>query len=186
MVVPSRVNDRPAPGAGLEYARELWRRRKWVALVVFAAVISAAGSISLSLPNLYRATATVLVETQHVSEEFVRPAVSAALETRIQAIREEVMSRTRLYDLMTRFDLYPELRAKGVAPDAIIERMRKDIELELDTVSPTGGRAPTPPFAVPVRRNDPPPPAPGAHAPPAPLPLSDDKTTRGQAGTSPA
>jgi polysaccharide chain length determinant protein (PEP-CTERM system associated) len=82
-------------------------------------------------------------------------AVSAALETRIQAIREEVMSRARLYDLMTRFDLYPELRAKGVAPDAIIERMRKDIELELDTLSPTGGRAPTIAFAIRFSGKDP-------------------------------
>src|SRR5436189_5862769 len=109
---------------GLEFALDVWRRRKALALLVFGAVGAAAVSITASLPDLYRATATVLVETQHVSEELVRSSVSAELETRIQTIREEVMSRGRLGDLVTRLDLYPELRAKGVAFDAIIHRMR--------------------------------------------------------------
>jgi uncharacterized protein involved in exopolysaccharide biosynthesis len=115
---------------------DLWIRRKWVALPVFSAVFAAVVSITISLPDLYRATATVLVETQHVSEEFVRSSVSAELETRIQAIREDVMSRARLGELITRLDLYPELRAKGVAPDAVIERMRRDVDLHLDSRAP--------------------------------------------------
>src|SRR5439155_1675802 len=96
-----------------ESALELWRRRKGVGLLVFTAVVAAAGSVIVSLPNIYRATATVLVETQQVSEEFIRSSVSAELETRIRLIREDVMSRGRLGDLVARFDLYPELRAKG-------------------------------------------------------------------------
>ena len=52
--------------------------------------------MAISLPNLYRAKATVLVGRQQVSEAFVRPSVTAELETRIQTIKEEVMSRARL------------------------------------------------------------------------------------------
>jgi polysaccharide chain length determinant protein (PEP-CTERM system associated) len=142
------VHDQPGQRAGVDFALELWMRRKWVGILVFGAVLAAAVSVTVSLPDLYRASATVLVETQHVSEEFVRPAVSAALETRIQTIREEVMSRARLGDLITRFDLYPELRAKGEAFDSIIERMRRDVDLEVDTVGPAGGRTPTIAFAI--------------------------------------
>ncbi len=144
----NRQNDRPTPHAGLDVVLDLWIRRKWVALVVFTAVFAAVVSITMSLPDLYRANATVLVEMQHVSEEFVRSSVSAELETRIQAIREDVMSRARLGELIARLDLYPELRAKGVAPDVIIERMRRDVELQLDTVGSAGGRAPTISFAI--------------------------------------
>ena len=92
----NRLDDRPAHRVGLETVLELWMRRKWVALLVFGAVLAASVSVTISLPDLYRATATVLVETQHVSEEFVRSSVSAELETRIQTIREDVMSRARL------------------------------------------------------------------------------------------
>src|SRR6266850_6306600 len=136
MSLKNRRDDRRAQHAGFEWALDLWMRRKWVALLVFTAVMAAAVSTTVSLPDLYRATATVLVETQHVSEEFVRSSVSAELETRIQSIREDVMSRARLGELITRLDLYPELRAKSLAPDAIIERMRRDVDLQLDTVGP--------------------------------------------------
>ncbi|HXD73348.1 MAG TPA: hypothetical protein VN628_06420 [Vicinamibacterales bacterium] len=144
----NRRDSRRTDTAGLESALEVWRRRRAVALVVFFAVAAAAVSITVTLPDLYRATATVLVESQNISEEFVRSAVSAELETRIQTIREEVMSRERLGNLITRLDLYPDLRAKGVAFDTIIERMRRDIDLELNTVSPSGGRTPTIAFAI--------------------------------------
>ncbi len=154
MSLKNRRDDRPAQHAGLEWALDLWMRRKWVALLVFTAVMAAAVSTTVSLPNLYRATATVLVETQHVSEEFVRSSVSAELETRIQTIREEVMSRARLGDLITRFDLYPELKRKGLPFDEIIDRMRRDIDLELNSVTPTG-RSPTIAFAIKYNGRDP-------------------------------
>ncbi|PYR25857.1 MAG: hypothetical protein DMF92_19730, partial [Acidobacteria bacterium] len=80
----------------LETVQEIWSRRKWVALVVFAAIFAAAASLIASLPDLYRATATVLVETQQISETLVQPTVTAELDARIQRIRQEVMSRTRL------------------------------------------------------------------------------------------
>ena len=149
MLVTNRRDGRRTETVGVEFALDVWRRRKTVALLVFGTVFAAAASITASLPDLYRATATVLVETQHVSEEFVRSSVSAELETRIQTIREEVMSRERLGGLIMRLDLYPELRAKGVAFDVIVDRMRRDIELDLNTMAPTGGgRTPTIAFAI--------------------------------------
>jgi polysaccharide biosynthesis transport protein len=144
----NRIDPRAAESFGLEFLLALWSRRKWVALLVFTAVLAAAVSITVSLPDLYRATATVLVETQHVSEDLVRSSVSAELETRLQTIREDVMSRARLGDLITRLGLYPELRAKGVAFDTIIERMRKDVDLDLNSASAAGTRAPTIAFAI--------------------------------------
>jgi len=146
--VTNRLDPRQSESFGLELLLALWGRRKWIAVLVFTAVLAAAVSITVSLPDLYRATATVLVETQHVSEDLVRSSVSAELETRLQTIREDVMSRARLGDLITRLGLYPELRAKGVAFDAIIERMRKDVDLDLNSASAAGTRAPTIAFAI--------------------------------------
>jgi len=148
VLVTNRLDPRQSESFGLELLLALWSRRKWIAVLVFTAVLAAAVSITVSLPDLYRATATVLVETQHVSEDLVRSSVSAELETRLQTIREDVMSRARLGDLITRLGLYPELRAKGVAFDAIIERMRKDVDLDLNSASAAGTRAPTIAFAI--------------------------------------
>src|SRR5437899_13035324 len=118
----TRMTNRHDHTAAPEFALELLMRRKWVALLVFAATFATVASFAVWLPDLYRATTTVLVETQHVSEEFVRSSVSAELETRIETIRQDVMSRARLADLIARFDLYPDLKKKGVAQDDIIAR----------------------------------------------------------------
>ena len=58
--------------------------------------LAAVAAAALSLPDLYRASATVLVERQEVSEAFVRPSVTAELETRIQTIHQQVMSRAQV------------------------------------------------------------------------------------------
>src|SRR5436305_12582067 len=88
-----------------DLALQAWRRRKWLALTVFAAVSCAATTVALSLPNLYSATAAVIVERQEISEAFVRPSVTAELETRLQTIREAVMSRGQLADVIQRLNL---------------------------------------------------------------------------------
>jgi succinoglycan biosynthesis transport protein ExoP len=154
--VTNRTDKHRGRRSELETALEIWSRRKWVALVVLAAIIAATASLTVSLPNLYRATATVLVETRQVSETLVQPTVTAELETRIQMIRQEVMSRTRLWNLITQFDLYPNLRKKGVPFDAIIEQMRRDIDLELKGVEQqASGRGPTIAFEIGYSGRDP-------------------------------
>lgn len=150
-----RLDDRLGLSVGFELALEIWRRRKWVALVVFCAAFAAVVSLTVWLPDVYRATATVLVQTQQVSEAFVQPMVTAELETRIQTIRQEIMSRARMGDLITQFDLYPDRRKRGVPFDAIIEQMRRDIDLELESVEPFGGRSPTIAFAISYSGRDP-------------------------------
>jgi polysaccharide chain length determinant protein (PEP-CTERM system associated) len=110
---------------------EILRRRKMIALVVFATVLASAITFALYLPNLYRATSVVLVE-RPVSETFVRAAVTGELESRLHVIKQEILSRARLTDLITRYDLNPELRHGGQI-DGALEQMRRDVVVE-----PTG------------------------------------------------
>src|SRR5438552_19201504 len=83
----------------------VWSRRKWLAILAFAAPLSAAASLITFLPNIYRSTATVLVDRQQIPEAFVKSTVTSALETRIQTISQEILSRARLEVLTTRFGL---------------------------------------------------------------------------------
>src|SRR5258705_3714864 len=125
---PREQNDR-----GFDFVLDIWQRRKWLALLVFIGAFAGAASLAMSLPNLYRATATVLVERQQVSEAFVTSSVTAELETRIQTIEQEVMSRMRLTELISRLNLYPEARQKAPIEDLVV-RMRRAIRLELNGV----------------------------------------------------
>jgi polysaccharide biosynthesis transport protein len=148
MTMPDTFSALGSRSQNLDLALEAWLRRRWLALFVFAAVAAATISFAVSLPNLYRATASVLIERQQVSEALVRPAVTAELETRLQTIREDVTSRARLTDLIVRLDLYPELR--GIVPlEGLVAKMRRDVELELRGVdSPLTGRNATVAFMI--------------------------------------
>ena len=139
---------------GFDFVLDVWQRRKWLGLVVFSAVFAGIASLALSLPDIYRATATAMVERQQVSEAFVRPTVTSELETRIQTIHKQVMSRARLSEVISRLNLYPEL--KGLVPiDAIVERMRHDVDFSLTGVDQSSGRAATIAFTLSYTARDP-------------------------------
>src|SRR5688572_8040058 len=72
----------------------VWRRRKWLGLAVLAAPLTMAASVVLFMPQIYEAKATVLVDRQQVPEHFVQPTVTSALDTRLQTISQEILSRT--------------------------------------------------------------------------------------------
>jgi len=137
----------------LDVLPAVWSRRKWLAILAFAAPLSAAASLITFLPNIYRSTATVLVDRQQIPEAFVRSTVTSALETRIQTISQEILSRARLEVLITRFGLYADLRNK-VPLEQVIERMRKDIKLELKSVEAKGLREATVAFTISYQGTD--------------------------------
>lgn len=148
------IDEEPRKGAGLDRIRALWSRRKWLAILVFALPFAAAGSMILALPNLYRSTATVLVERQQVPESLVRTTVTSELETRLQTISQEILSRSRLEGLISRFGLYSDLRKESSNEEAI-ERMRRDIQLEIRSAEAKGERRATIAFALSYRGRDP-------------------------------
>src|SRR5213078_4477528 len=132
----------------------VWSRRKWLAILAFAAPMAAAASLITFLPNLYRSTATVLVDRQQIPETFVRSTVTSALETRLQTISQEVLSRSRLEALITRFALYPDLWTQAPSEE-VIKRMRGDIKLELKGVEARGQREATVAFTISYQGNEP-------------------------------
>ena len=144
----SEEGRKPNP---LELAWAVWRRRWRLAVPAFLLPLAAAATLALSLPAIYQATATVLVERQQVPEEFVRPTVTSGLETRLQTISQEILSRSRLQQLIQRFNLYPELRGQ-VHEEAVIERLRQDIRLDLRGAGRSGA---TIAFALSYRGHDP-------------------------------
>ena len=132
----------------------LWRRRKWIALLAFAAPASMVLGLVTSLPNIYRSTVTILVERQQVPEAFVRPTVTGEVETRLQTITQEIFSRSSLEGLITRFNLYPRLRAR-LSTQNLVARMRNDIILVMKSDATNPGGAKMVAFTISYRGSDP-------------------------------
>jgi succinoglycan biosynthesis transport protein ExoP len=102
-----------------ERLRAVWSRRKWLALTVFALTAAVGVTLALSLPDVYRATATLLVQESRADAP-----MTAELDRRLQMISQEILSRARLDGIIRRFGLYPGLRQR---PDAAVYQMRRDI-----------------------------------------------------------
>jgi polysaccharide biosynthesis transport protein len=122
------------------------RRRAVVAVIGFATVFAAAVAFALYLPDLYRASAIVLIE-RPLAESVVRPTVSNELESRLYVIKQEILSRDRLTELVKRFNLYPELRKKASFED-VLNQARQDIQWEPNGPEQVSGRAKTVTFTL--------------------------------------
>src|SRR5437879_9740629 len=139
--------------SALDTVLAIWSRRKWLAILAFAAPLAAGVSLIIFLPNIYRSAATVLVDRQQVPESFVQSTVTSTLETRLQTISQEILSRSRLEALINRFALYSVLRTRAPLED-VIERMRGDIKLELKGVEVRGQRQATVAFTISYQGGD--------------------------------
>ena len=148
--------------SGLDWARAVWHRRKWLALVVFVAVLAATIGVTGNLPNVYESAATVLVEHQQATKNITGAAADSQdawlrvsqLETWLRTVIQHVLSRSQLSDLITRLDLYPDLR-RTAGMDAAVEHMRHDVRFQFKGVrQPTGDDA-TIAFSLSYRGRDP-------------------------------
>jgi polysaccharide chain length determinant protein (PEP-CTERM system associated) len=125
---------------------DLARRRVWI-LVVPAALAAAIGSVFIAqMPDRFRATATVMVVPQVVPERMVGKTVSQRLTERLDAMKQQVLSRTQLETLIKQHNLYPGANDRNM--DEFVERMRtRDLGIrpigDAFEVSYTG-RAPRP------------------------------------------
>jgi len=82
-----------------------------------------------------------------VSESIVRTPVSGELESRLYVIKQEILSRDRLIALITRFNLYPELRTRTGIED-VLTQARNDISVQPAGPEQVSGRTKTVSFTL--------------------------------------
>lgn len=147
------MGDHVGTTSVLDLALGIWRRRKWLALLAFTGTLTGAVSVAAFLPNIYRSTATLLIERLQAPEAPARAAADA-LETHLRTVSQEILSRARLNTLITRFDLYPEW-SERVPAEAVIERMRQDIRIEFKGAERARGQNATVAFTLSYQGRDP-------------------------------
>lgn len=120
----------PAKHYTLEEYIEILRRRIWFVIIPFILIFVGACSYVLVTPKKYKADTLVLVSPQRVPEAFVQATVTSRVEERLQSISQEVMSRTRLEQIITEYNLY-EKKRDSLSREELVELMRSNIKVEL-------------------------------------------------------
>ncbi|HVP42853.1 MAG TPA: XrtA system polysaccharide chain length determinant [Terriglobales bacterium] len=123
-------NFKETQGVEVEQYWAILRRRRWWLIVPVVATWAALMGASWFFPEKYRSETVILVEQQKVPVQFVTPNVSLDIQRRLQTMSEQILSRTRLQHIIETFQLYPRER-KHMSMDAVIEMMRKDIDIDL-------------------------------------------------------
>jgi polysaccharide chain length determinant protein (PEP-CTERM system associated) len=137
----------PRPIAAVERRRRLF---VWTTI----AMLGVAGAFAFGLPNVYRASASLLVQGQWVGT-VVTGSVPGGIDGRLQTIKQEALSRARLSDLLQRFDLYGVSTGR-TTDERALARLQRDIRVESTSTETTaGGGAQTLAFRVSYVSSDP-------------------------------
>src|SRR3989440_12631409 len=127
MPTPPTTYDETAKGPGLSGLLEIVRRRRCLAVLPFLFVLRAAVPLPVFLPSLWTARSLVLVNRQAIPERYVTPTVQADIEARLLTLSQEILTPARLTQIARQYGLYRNARST----DDLVDRMRKDIRIEL-------------------------------------------------------
>ena len=119
--------ERPARDV-VEYLEIPFRYPGFV-LVPFAIVMAFALLLAVVAPRKYRSGTLILVESKNMPEHFVTPVTTEGMTQQLNNIRQVVMSRTRLEEVIEELDPYPEMA--GQPSHVVVEAMRRAIEIRV-------------------------------------------------------
>src|SRR5205807_139573 len=108
---------------------QIFLRRKWWVILPTLTVAAVMCAVSVNLPRYYKSTTVIGIDAQKVPTEFVRNTINSDVVQRLQAISQEILSRTRLQKIIEQYGLYKD--KTNLSQEDIIELMRKDITIDV-------------------------------------------------------
>lgn len=113
----------------VEDYKAIIRRRKWLLIIPAISLSVIAYAVSLFLPARYKSETVVLVEPPAVSPDVVKPMVAGDTNQRLATMREEILSRTRLQQIIEKFNLYKEEDVTRRPMEELVARLRTSIDV---------------------------------------------------------
>ena len=113
-------------------------KRRWMLIAIPAIVLPiVAFAISYRLTPTYTSQTLVLIESQRVPEDYVKPVIDDSLDTRLASMKEQILSRSRLEPIIKQYNLGDP----KTDMDTRIDEVRKDIVIKpiRSEISGTGG-----------------------------------------------
>ena len=90
----------------------LIKRRKKSFIIVFSLIFFIGICIALILPPIYQSKAMILIEGQQIPQDYVKSTITSYVEERLETISQQIMSRTKLMEIIDKFNLYSEIGDK--------------------------------------------------------------------------
>ncbi|MGD1078778.1 MAG: hypothetical protein ABR881_10705 [Candidatus Sulfotelmatobacter sp.] len=124
------LDEKSSQGFDLQHYLEMVRRCHLQFLIPLFVGWALVWGASWILAPRYQSTTLILVEQPTMPRDYVTPNVNDNLQERMQSITQQILSRTRLLHIIDQLGLYPDAGSQP-SPDQKVDRMRKDIDIEL-------------------------------------------------------
>ncbi len=108
-----------------DYVEILRRHRSWIIGPAFLGIVAGV-VIAFLWPDTFLASGQLRVVPPRVPQRLVASNMSEEMSQRVNAIYQQIVSRTNLINLIQNHNLYPDKR-KRLPIDDVVEEMRKDI-----------------------------------------------------------
>jgi polysaccharide chain length determinant protein (PEP-CTERM system associated) len=127
MALPKRNPSSILPALALpSIARMLWKQKVTIG-AIWALVTGIACGVVLRIPQMYKAEALILVDSQKIPDRYVSSTVVSDAQDRLANIGQQILSSGRLEKIIEDFNLYPKERSVHFKED-ILAMMREDIQ----------------------------------------------------------
>jgi polysaccharide chain length determinant protein (PEP-CTERM system associated) len=136
----------------INYYLSLIARRRWFILVPFCLAMVVGIFLSIYLPKKYESSTLILIRPANVPDRYVQSIVTADIETRINTISQQILSRTNLEKIIDQFHLFQGSEGADVFMEDKIASLRNRITVE---VSRTHRRADADAFSITFMDQDP-------------------------------
>ena len=115
-----------------EYLKIL-QRRKWLLILPAIAITTAVSWVVYRLPDIYESSTLIVVRPSTLPKSVVTSDTEDNLTRQLANIAQVVQSRSSLEPLIEKYDLYKTERLRGEPVEGIIEMMRRDVNVKVNT-----------------------------------------------------
>jgi len=109
---------------------KMLKRRKWLILLPVVTMTAAIGYVVYKLPSVYESKTLLTVKPPTISEKVVQSLTDDDLNERLQTINQQVLSRSSLEPMVSKYRLFELEKNAGVPMELIIDKMYKNITVE--------------------------------------------------------
>lgn len=134
----------------------IWQR-KWLFIIPLLLCLLAGIAAYFLLPTVYRSQAILLVQSSQLPDDVAGDGATEIVDRRIARIRQQVLSRPGIIELINKYELYPTSRGSDPLSE-IVENMRGSIEIapmSADVQRVASGQSATIAFALAYEYSDP-------------------------------
>lgn len=119
----------PAPAVDIRDYLESPLRRPWLVIVPTLLGVAVAIAAIMVVPKRYASTTLILVEAEKAPAAIVNPGAAISSGRRLETLKQEVLSRTRLERVIQELAPYPERRNEPLT--VTVEMMRRAVDIDV-------------------------------------------------------